>query len=70
MRLRRALLFAVARGSGADTRARLIPSTSPNGFFPAAVRPLLAADDFETERFLATSHPICVGRVLLFGPAF
>jgi hypothetical protein len=60
MRLRRALLFAVARGSGADTRARLMPSTSPSGFFsrPAlalrAPLALRARVDFDALRFVAT----------------
>jgi hypothetical protein len=54
MRLRRALLLAVARGNGADTRARLMPSTSPSGFFSRPVLALRAPVDFDALRFLAT----------------
>jgi len=56
IRLRRALLFAVARGSGADTRARLMPSTSPSAFFSRPV-PLRALVDFDALRFLANALP-------------
>jgi hypothetical protein len=52
----RVLLFAVARGNGADTRARLIPSTSPCGFFSRPVPALRAPVDFVALRFVATVY--------------
>jgi len=56
-RLRRALLFAVERGSGVDTRARLMPSTSPGASFSRPVLALRALLDFDALRFLATDPP-------------
>ena len=53
VRLRLDLLWASARGRGADTRARLMPRTSPKGFFSRPALFVRAADDFVTLRFLA-----------------